>query len=513
MKKKYRKKYLKSFTGRLITTAFFAAVQIIGFIIAVIWLGSSFIWVYSALNIVSLFVVVLVVNRRQNPAYKLIWSIMILAFPLLGGLMYLVAALQSSTYKFKKKAAAAHSAVAPYMIQDRRVTDELCKSSRSRYSSAAYLFENADFPLYKNTRTVYLPSGEVKFDCLKRELSAAKKFIFLEYFIIQEGLMWDSILKILIQKAKEGVEIRLIWDGMGCMSTLPKNYDRILEGLGIKVMIFNPFMPLATVIQNNRDHRKIVVIDGETAFTGGINLADEYINAYDKYGHWKDSGVMLKGDAVKSFTMIFLENWYISKPIDKDISRFIAPPSFEKADGYCQPYADSPLGDERVGELVYFDLINKAKDYIYITTPYLIPDNELVTALCFAAKSGVDVRIITPHIPDKQYVFIASRSFYGILIDSGVKIYEYTPGFIHQKTVVSDDAVAAVGSINFDYRSLYLHFECAALLYETRSVIDVKRDFTELLKASQEITPERYKRIKRRHALSMSVIKILSPLF
>lgn len=325
--------------------------------------------------------------------------------------------------------------------------------------------------------------------------------------------MWDSILKILIQKAKEGVEIRLIWDGMGCMSTLPKNYDRILEGLGIKVMIFNPFMPLATVIQNNRDHRKIVVIDGETAFTGGINLADEYINAYDKYGHWKDSGVMLKGDAVKSFTMIFLENWYISKPIDKDISRFIAPPSFEKADGYCQPYADSPLGDERVGELVYFDLINKAKDYIYITTPYLIPDNELVTALCFAAKSGVDVRIITPHIPDKQYVFIASRSFYGILIDSGVKIYEYTPGFIHQKTVVSDDAVAAVGSINFDYRSLYLHFECAALLYETRSVIDVKRDFTELLKASQEITPERYKRIKRRHALSMSVIKILSPLF
>lgn len=328
--------------------------------------------------------------------------------------------------------------------------------------------------------------------------------------------MWDTILKILIAKVKEGVEVRLIYDGMGCMSTLPKNYDRILESLGIKTMIFNPFMPLATVIQNNRDHRKIVVIDGHTAFTGGVNLADEYINVYDKYGHWKDSAIMIRGDAVMSFTMMFLETWYISKPIDADIKAYL--PSKDQSfriagEGFCQPYADTPLDGEHVGELVYFDLINKAVDYIYITTPYLIPDNELVTALCFAAKSGVDVRIITPGIPDKKYVFTATRSFYGELLDSGVKIYEYTPGFIHQKTCVSDDSVAVVGSINLDYRSLYLHFECAALLYDSPAVIDVKRDFLDTMSRCEEITKEKYKKIKRRHALTMSVLRILSPLF
>ena len=442
---------------------------------------------------------------------------MILAFPLFGGLMYIAASLQSSTHKFKKKAAAAHAAVAPFMVQDKRITDSLRKQSRTKAAHASYLANKAGFPIYDNTYPVYLPSGEAKFEHLIRELQNAKKFIFLEYFIIQEGIMWDMILKILIAKVREGVEVRIIWDGMGCMSTLPKNYDKILESLGMKVMIFNQFMPLATVIQNNRDHRKIVVIDGLVAFTGGVNLADEYINAYDKYGHWKDSAVMVKGDAVKSFTMMFLETWYISKPIDSDIRKFIAPPDpsgFRVAgEGYCQPYADTPLDGECVGELVYFNLINKAKDYIYITTPYLIPDNELVTALCFAAKSGIDVRIITPHIPDKKYVFTATRSFYGELIDSGVRIYEYTPGFIHQKICVSDDSIAVVGSINFDYRSLYLHFECAALLYDSPAVLDVKRDFLETMRVSEEITREKYNKIKRRHWLTMSVLRILSPLF
>ena len=512
-----RRKYLKSFTGRLIITAFFAALQVIGFIVTIWMLGSYVVPIYAALTIISLLVVVFIVNRRQNPAYKLTWSIMILAFPLFGGLMYIAASLQSSTHRFKKKAATAHRAVEPYMRQDPVIIDELKKISRTKAANASYLANKAEFPVYGGTYSVYLPSGEVKFEWLKRELSQAKSFIFLEYFIIQEGLFWDTILKILIAKVKEGVEVRMIWDGMGCMSTLPKNYDKILEGLGIKVMVFNPFVPLATVIQNNRDHRKIVVIDGETAFTGGVNLADEYINAYDRFGHWKDSAVMIKGDAVKSFTMMFLETWYISKPIDPDISRFIAKPDpngFSPAGlGYCQPYADTPLDGESVGELVYFNLINKAKDYIYITTPYLIPDNELVTALCFAAKSGVDVRIITPHIPDKKYVFCVTRSFYGELMESGVRIYEYTPGFIHQKTFVSDDSTAVVGSINLDYRSLYLHFECASLFYGSPSVLDVKRDFLETLRACEEITPEKYKKIKRRSGLMMSVLRILSPLF
>lgn len=511
------RRYIKNFTGRLIITAFFAALQVIGFIVTLWMLGYYAVPLYVALTVISLLVVVFIVNRRQNPAYKLIWSIIILAFPLFGGLMYIAASLQSSTHRFKKKAAVAHRAVEPYMRQDPAIIDRLRLVSHNKAAHAYYLSDKAGFPIYENTYSVYLSSGEAKFEWLRRELSQAKKFIFLEYFIIQEGIFWDTILKILIAKVKEGVEVRLIWDGMGCMSTLPNNYDRILEDLGIKVMIFNPFVPLATVIQNNRDHRKIVVIDGETAFTGGINLADEYINAYDRFGHWKDSSVMVKGDAVKSFTMMFLETWYISKPIDDDIQRFIAKQglgSFNSAGlGYCQPYADTPLDGESVGELVYFNLINKAHDYIYITTPYLIPDNELVTALCFAAKSGVDVRIITPHIPDKKYVFCVTRSFYSELMASGVRIYEYTPGFVHQKIFVSDDTTAVVGSINLDYRSLYLHFECASLFFDSPSVVDVKRDFLETLGVCEEITPEKYKEIKRRSGLLMSVLRILSPLF
>ena len=513
------KRYLKNFTGRLIITAFFAALQILAFIVMLVMLSSYIIPISFTLAIISMLVVILVINQNKNPAYKLTWSIIILTFPIFGGLMYLAASLQSSTYLFKKKAAKAKAVVEPYLHQDPAITEEIRAVSRTTAAHVSYLATKASFPVYKNTEVTYLPSGEAKFDCLMEELRRAKRFIFLEYFIIQEGIMWDSILKLLISKAKEGVDIRLIWDGMGCIGTLPKNYDKTLRELGIKVMIFNPFVPIATVIQNNRDHRKIVVIDGHTAFTGGINLADEYINAYDRFGHWKDAAVMLRGDAVKSFTMMFLGHWYMANPTDPYIDKFLyrpAPGEFiiptSRADGYVQPYADTPLDGECVGELVYFNMINKAEDYIYIMTPYFIPDNELLTALCFAAKSGIDVRIITPHIPDKWYVQQVTRSFYGVLLDAGVKVYEYTPGFIHSKVTVSDDRIAAVGSINFDYRSLYLHFECAALIYNNPAILDAKRDFTEALKVSEEVTPEIYKKMRGRHGLVMSLLKLFAPL-
>ncbi len=514
-----KKKYLKSFTGRLILTAFFAFLQIVAFIVSVVAMSTAALPIYAVLSIISLVAVIIIVNQKRNPAFKLTWAILILTFPIFGGLMFLVSQLQSSTYLFRKRAGHAASIIRPLIKQDPAVTGEMRKKSRTMASHAAYLAGKASFPVYKNTQVTYFASGEAKFEALKAELKKAEKFIFLEYFIIQEGVMWDTILKILIKKAKEGVDIRLIWDGMGCMSTLPKNYEKILADLGIKTMIFNPFVPVATVIQNNRDHRKIVVIDGHTAFTGGVNLADEYINAYERFGHWKDAAVMLRGDAVSSFSAMFLQAWYMGCPPDKDPGRFLYKPepgAFTVQDGswggYVQPYADTPLDGECVGELVYFNLINKAKNYIYIATPYLIPDNELVTALCFAAKSGIDVRILVPHIPDKWYVFQVTRSFYGELLASGVRIYEYTPGFIHSKFVVSDDAIAAVGSINFDYRSLYLHFECAALLYENPAVMDVKRDFTEALKVSEEITPEHYRMIKRRWGIPMAVLKIFAPL-
>lgn len=507
------KKYLKSFTGRLVITAFFAVLQIIAFIASVVWLGSYTVAANIILTTVSISVVIYIINGNKNPAYKLIWSVIILLFPVFGGLMYMSASLQSSTYLFKKKAAKANQTVKTYFSQDLSITDEIERTDREMAAHASYLTKHAAFPVYRNTEVTYLDSGEAKFEHLKSEILKAKSFIFLEYFIIQEGLMWDSILKLLISKAKEGVDIRIIWDGMGCISTLPKNYEKVLEGLGIKCMVFNPFIPLATVIQNNRDHRKIAVIDGHTAFTGGINLADEYINAYERFGHWKDAGVMLKGDAVRSFTLMFLSHWYMAHPADEAIDRLLPAHTGEDSfNGFVQPYADTPLDGECVSELVYFNLINKAKDYLYIMTPYLIPDNELLTALCYAAKSGIDVRIITPHIPDKWYVHQVTRSHYGVLLDAGVRIYEYTPGFIHSKVVISDDRIVAVGSVNFDYRSLYLHFECAALIYDSPAIFDIKRDFEETLTVSTEVTHEIYKKMRGKHGLVMSLLKLYAPL-
>ncbi len=511
------KKYLKNFTGRLIITAFFALVQIVFFIVMVIGLSTQAIWVYAALNFVSLAVVIFVVNRRQNPAFKLIWSIIILTFPVFGGFMYIAAALQGSTFRFKKRAERAHKAVAPYVTQDEETLSSLRARSRTFGGQAAYVSKKAGYPLHASSDAVYLPSGEETFERLRTELESAKRFIFMEFFIIQEGIMWDTLLKILIAKAKAGVDVRLIWDGMGSLTTLPKNYDKILRSLGIKVMIFNPFVPLATVVQNNRDHRKIVVVDGHTAITGGVNLADEYINAYERFGHWKDSAILLRGEAVTSFTTMFLEHWYFDNKPDEDIASFLYNPAeavfVPRGVGFVQPLGDSPLDDEDTGELVYLNLISKATEYVWFATPYLIPDNELVTALCFAAKSGVDVRLVTPHIPDKRYAFLVTRSFYSELIEAGVRIYEYTPGFIHQKTCVVDGRVAEVGSINLDYRSLYLHFECAALIYDDPVILDVKRDLDKIFAASEEITAEACRVMRRKSGLAMSLLRLLSPLF
>lgn len=513
------KKYLKSFTGRLITTAIFALLQIILSIAMLITISAYTPIVSAVLTAVSIVVMIIIVNLDKNPAYKLLWVILVLTFPIFGGLLYLATLLQSSTYLFKKKLATANSVIEPHRIKNSNTLESFVESYPNLSSHASYLANCGEFPIYDNTEVTYISSGEEKFELLRNELKKAKKFIFLEYFIIQEGLMWDSILKILIDKVKEGVDVRIIWDGMGCMSTLPKNYEKTLRSLGIKAVVFNKFVPLATVIQNNRDHRKIVVIDGHTAFTGGINLADEYINAYDKFGHWKDAAVMLRGDAAKSFTLMFLSNWYMYNKADENIERFL---DFNISDiknfhahmseGYVQPYSDVPLQQECVSEQVYFNIINKAEKYIYIMTPYLIPDNELVTALCFAAKSGVDVRIMTPHIPDKWYAFQVTRSFYGKLLSAGIKIYEYTPGFVHSKVVVSDDRVAVVGSVNFDYRSLYLHFECATMLYQNPAVIDAKTDFIRTLDMCEEITPEIYKKIRGKHGLVMGIFRLFAPL-
>lgn len=305
--------------------------------------------------------------------------------------------------------------------------------------------------------------------------------------------MWNGILEILKQKAAEGVKVRIIYDDMGCFLLLPQNYPAQLKKYGIDCVLFNPFMPMLTAMQNNRDHRKIAVIDGKTAFTGGINLADEYINAIDKHGHWRDSAIMIKGKAAWSFTLMFLQMWELCKKTDEDYSVYYPwndEPCSVPNDGFVQPYSDSPMDTENVGEHVYLQMINNAKDYVYINTPYLIVDDSMISALSLAAKSGVDVRIVTPHKWDKWIVHKATRSYYYELIKAGVKIYEYTDGFNHSKTFVSDDTTATVGTINMDFRSLYLHFECGVWLCGSKAVKDIKEDFLSTLEVCQQITED-----------------------
>ena len=326
--------------------------------------------------------------------------------------------------------------------------------------------------------------------------------------------MWSEILEILKEKASEGVDVRIIYDDVGCIDLLPYNYDKELEASSIKCRVFNRLTPIVSMWHNNRDHRKITVIDGDVAFTGGANIADEYINEVERFGYWKDSGIMIKGDAVWTFTIMFLNFWAaIGGEEIRDYSDFRSQKdNSSMKDGYVLPYGDTPLDDETLGENIYLNVINKAERKIYICTPYFIVDNETMTAICLAAKSGVDVRIVTPYIEDKWYVHMITRSYYRQLIESGVKVYEYTPGFIHSKTVVADDETGIVGSINFDFRSMYLTFECAVLMYRSKAVKELALDFEEILKVSQVVTIEECAREKwYKKALTM-ILRLFSPL-
>lgn len=346
-------------------------------------------------------------------------------------------------------------------------------------------------------------------------LKSAEHFIFMEYFIVEEGYMFDQIADILEEKAKSGVDVRFIYDDVGCISTLPPKYFRKLEERGIKCVAFNPFLPLISVVMNNRDHRKIFVVDGNIGFTGGINLADEYINKVERFGYWKDSGIRIEGDGVWNLTVMFLEMWNYIKGTSEEYDRF-KPSVYQKKtfsqDGFVQPYGDTPLDYENVGENIYLNIISSAKDYVYIFTPYLIIDHEMLITLCNAAKRGVDVRIVTPGVPDKKTVYLLTQSYYEPLIRNGVKIYQYTPGFIHAKNFVCDDEIATVGSVNLDFRSLFLHFECGVWMYQSKAVMQVKRDCLETFAHSEEITLEFCRRRPAAVRAVQGMMRLFAPL-
>ena len=509
------KKILKVLFSRMVIVGVLILLQITILVLAIVKLSESFVYLYAVFEVLSLIVVIYIVSRKDNPSYKLAWVVPVLLVPIFGCLFYLIFGGNKIRKKLKKQIDEKHSSTFKLLIQDKDILNELDDLDKTIGNQFRYLYNYSYYPVYKNTSTEYLSPGEKFFEKLIEELKNARQYIFMEYFIINEGVMWSKILDILVAKVKEGLDVRLIYDDMGCITTLPPKYNKFLEGLGIKTYIFNPVIPVLSAVLNNRDHRKITVIDGHTAFTGGINLADEYINEIERFGHWKDSALMIKGEAVWNFTIMFLHTWALNGKDEEDYSKFNVKENcnFEFEDnGYVQPFGDSPYNSELVSENVYLNIISKARNYVYITTPYLIIDNELITALSIAAKSGVDVRIITPHKEDKWYVHMVTRANYAQLISVGVKIYEYIPGFIHSKTFVSDDEIGVVGTVNLDYRSLYLHFECGTLLYKTKSLNQVKEDFISTLTKCHMVTLEDTKHIKWYNIVIRSILRAFSPL-
>lgn len=452
-------------------------------------------------------------NSHLDPSAKLTWLVLITTMPIFGTLFYLFTLVDLGHNAMGKRCRQINIETGDSLVQDDAVMRKLKSVSPETLALSNYLNRSGCFPIYGNTDVEYFPSGEAKFEALLRELEKAEHFIFLEYFIIDEGIMWGNVLDILARKVKEGVEVRLLYDGNCEFSTLPRRYPQMLKNLGIDCRVFSPVTPFVSTHYNYRDHRKIVVIDGHTAFTGGINLADEYINRIERFGHWKDTAIMLKGEAVKSFTLMFLQMWCIP---DKtlELRDYLSYPTYppEKSSGFVLPYGDSPLDDERVGHQVYLDILNRAERYVHIMTPYLILDAEMENALNYAAKRGVEVSLILPAIPDKKIPYALAKSHYKSLLSAGVKIYEYSPGFIHAKTFVSDDIRAVVGTINLDYRSFSHHFECAAYMHATDCIADIERDFDETLSLCRRVSMETVKKEKLRTKLVGYLMKVVSPL-
>lgn len=447
----------------------------------------------SALVIVSLYIgtILTIVNRNMPPESKVTW-LLFAVVPVFGFLLYLM----FGERRLSKKEIQQLEKMDSMKFREDNSYDlrvELKQENKSAFGIVKSLLSmdhNAD--VYDGTTSQYFPLGEEMFEAMLDDLRSAKKFIFLEFYIIDPGLMWNRILQILVDKVQQGVEVKLLYDDIGCMATLPGDYTKRLRKMGIDAHKFNKVIPRMTVAYNNRDHRKILVVDGQVGYTGGINLADEYINHIVRFGHWKDGGVRLEGRAVKALTRLFLMNWYINRGEITDFDRYHFDSQRVEGKGLYIPYGSGPkpIYKEQVGKAVYQNIINQAIDYVYITTPYLIIDYDLTEDIKNAAMRGVDIRIVTPFIPDKKLIQIVTRGAYPDLLEAGVKIYEYTPGFIHSKNVISDDELAVVGTINFDYRSLVHHYENAVLMYQTESIADIKQDFEGLFDISKEISLE-----------------------
>lgn len=438
-------------------------------------------FIYSIIRII---IILGLIKYSNNYSYTLPWIIILLLFPIVGTLMFLILGNNIKKSKLFKELIKSEDNSKKYRMQDESIRKEIKDNSRLRY-----ITDYALYPASKNNDVTYYPVGEEAYKDMLKELKKAEKFIFLEYFIIANGSMWNGILDILKEKVSKGVDVRVIYDDMGCISTLKKGYPKYLNSLGIKCIAFNKLDPIRGLIMNHRDHRKILVIDGKVGFSGGINISDEYINIDPPFGHWKDNGIRIKGDAVWNMTVMFLTLWNTYYKDDKSFTKYRYDFKDKKEnDGYVIPYGDTPLDNACTGKDIYLNIINQAKHYLYIMTPYLIIDTDIINALVLAARRGVDVRVVIPGIPDKKIVYTLSESYAELLVRGGVKIYKYTPGFVHAKVFVADDEVATVGTINLDFRSLYLHYECGVYMEKHQVIKDIKNDLDDTISKSHNVT-------------------------
>lgn len=507
--------YKKMITNRIVVTCVMILLEFI--ILMGVFFHSvkhyNLIWAFF--KVLGFLYVIYLVCKDENASYRIGWILIILMLPPFGTFLYMLWGDKKPGRKLRKKLVASYQELEPYLEENEEVYQALGAEDARVAATARYLKKTSHYPMYQNTDVTYYKVGEEMFEDMLSEMEQAKHYIFLEFFIVEEGEMWGRMLELLLRKAKEGVEIRMMYDDMGSVALLPFGYDKKMEAMDehIKCIAFNPVVPFLAMVMNNRDHRKILVVDGHTGFTGGVNLADEYINQKERFGHWKDTGVRLKGEGVWNLSAMFLEMWNASSNDKMNPQAYYAKNCTQKtgAKGFVLPYGDDPLDRERVGEDAYLEIIHQAKTYLYIMTPYLILDDEMKRALVMACKRGVDVRIVTPGIPDKKMVFRLTRANYLPLLKAGVKIYEYTPGFVHAKSFLSDDRMGIVGTINLDYRSLYLHFECAVWMYQVPALEDLKKDMLDTIEKSRQMFEEDV-HTKGVGRLADGLLRIMAPL-
>ncbi len=495
---------------RIIISALLLLVQFALLFGVVYDLSGKSAWAYSFSMILGILTVVIIINRRGNPDHKIAWIIFILIFPIFGITVFLLWGGGRVAPHIRRRMNRCEAKYLHYLGDDRETRDKLKYYDLIHSRQADYLTGESGYPVYDKSSAEYLAPGEKFLPRLLEELKAAEKYIFIEFFILAEGVMWDQIHQILKEKAANGIEVKIIFDDFGSIKRQSKGFISALRAEGISVSVFNPINPIMNIFMNNRNHRKIVVIDGKTAVTGGINIGDEYINAVERFGYWMDSAVIIKGNAVRSFLVMFCSMWEFTTGKSIDIVKHICDaPIYHE--GFIIPYCDGPLNDKNPAEGIYMQMLNTAQKYVYIATPYLVIDNNMKTLLCMAAKSDIDVRIVTPFVPDKGYVHPVTQYNYLELLEAGVRIYEYLPGFMHSKLFVSDDKVATVGSVNMDYRSFVFHFECGAWICNNDTVLDIKSHFADIFSKSNEIKIESWKKRPLLSKIKQAFLHIFAP--